>query len=59
MWSNLSNYIVELMLVALAIFWGKVYCPLRIISYLCDATGRKNTRSRKVVHLYKKIWTIF
>ena len=27
--------------------------------YLCSATGRKNPRSRKVVHLYKKIWTIF
>ena len=32
---------------------------LEFFSYLCGATGRKNTRSRKVVHLYKKSGQFF
>ena len=32
---------------------------LSIFSYLCGATGRSNTQGKKVVHLHKKILTIF
>ena len=46
MWSNVANYIVELMLVTLAIYGG-VFCPLRIISYLCSATGRNKSPEQK------------
>ena len=30
-----------------------------IFSYLCGATGKSNPQGKKVVHLHKKIWTIF
>ena len=46
MWSNVANYIVELVLVTLAIYGG-VFCPLRIISYLCSATGRNKSPEQK------------
>ena len=43
------------------LFMGESLLPStnNFLSKVCGATGRKNPRSRKVVHLYKKIWTIF